>query len=261
MKIYAYNVPRYTHETLSKEFPHVVFLQNTNHLNDIIHPEDKVICMWDDTDTVSKIHAIDNEVFPSRNIINFSANREEMSRFVDHHSQFPVEREYVKLEGNFEVTVPRLLNSFNVVAKAGEEHRGQNKFLMYPGQTLTVKDSVIFEEFLDNAESFRVLLIGEEVFIIEYFDDPNRPKSLEQRWIKNINPILIENEDHDLFQKEIDDTIHLSKILGFDYIGVDYVKNADKTLCVEINTFPGVRLNERTRDAGLRYWRKKIKLM
>lgn len=255
MKIYAYNIPRYTHEELSKEYPNIVFIPNTDHLLDVLEKEDKVICMWDDVDTLKRIHEINNDVFPKREIIDFSANREQMSRFVDVHSKFPVEREYAKFEGTFQVTVPKLNNSLNVVVKVGEEHRGQDKYLMYPGQTLTVKDSVIFEEFLDNAKSFRVLIVGDEVFVIEYFDDPNRPKSMEQRWIKNINPILQENENHELFKEEIEDALHLSKMLGFDYVGVDYVKTSEKTLCVEINTFPGVRLNERTRKAGLVYWR------
>ena len=258
MKIYAYNIPRYTHEVLKKEHPTVEFIPNTDRLLHEIKKEDVFICMWDDKETLNRLNELNNKVFPSKEIIDFSSNREKMSKFVDEHSMFAMEREYVKCDGMFQVTVPKLNRSLNVVVKVGEEHRGQNKFLKYPGQQMTVKDSVIFEEFLDNAHSFRVLLIEEDVFIIEYFDDPNNPKSMEQRWIKNLNPLLEENENHALFKDAIEDTLKMADLLDYRYIGVDYVRNDEKTLCLEINTFPGVRLNERTREAGLHYWRKKI---
>lgn len=217
MNIYAYNIPRYTHEKLGDLFPSVRFIQDTGKLLETIQANDLFICMWDDKETLKRIEKLPNKLFPRKEVVDFSANREEMCRFVDNHSKFPVERQYAKYEGTFQTTVPRLENSLNVVVKAGEEHRGQDKYLMYPGQTLTVRDSVVFEEFLDNAESFRVLLIGTDVFIIEYSDDPEKPKSLEQRWIKNINPLLKENEDHDSFKEAIADTKHMAHILGYDY--------------------------------------------
>ena len=258
MKIYAYNIAQYMHEELKKKYPEIIFIKNTENLLEEIKAEDIFICMWDDKDTLNRIKQIENELFPRREIIQFSANREEMTRFVQEHSNFKAEREYVKFEGTFTTTVPKLNNSLNVVAKVGEEHRGQNKYLMYPGQKLTVNESVVFEEFLDNARSFRVLLIGTDVFIIDYFDDPKNPKPIEQRWIKNLNPILEENLHHEKYRDAIDDAKHLSKALAFDYLGVDYVQNEEKLVCLEANTFPGVRLNERTRRVALNYWIKKI---
>jgi glutathione synthase/RimK-type ligase-like ATP-grasp enzyme len=258
MKIYARNMPKHAFEELKKEFSHLTLLENEDRLLEIIKSEDKLIYFWDDKDMITRINQIDNVVFPTREMLDFSANREAMTKFVSEHSVFNAEREYIKFEGTFTVTVPKLNNSFNVVAKVGEEHQGQNKHLMYPGQQLMVRDSVIFEEFLDNAKSFRVLLVGDEVFVIEYFDDPNRPKTMKERWIKNLNAVLIENEDQGKFKKEIEDTLYLSEKLGFDYLGVDYIKNEEKTICLELNTFPGVKLNDRTKAAGLKYWRNVI---
>lgn len=261
MKLYAYNLPRFVCESLQEVYPNLHPITNTQHLSQRIQQEDALICMWDDKDTLKEIKNIDNTIFPQQNIIHFSSNREEMSRFVDQHSSFPLEREYVKFSGFFPVTVPKLENSLQVVAKVGESHRGQNKFLLYPGQTLTVQDSVIFEEFVEDAESFRVLLIGENAFVIEYHDNPDAPRNEEQSWIKNLNPLLEENENQIGYEKEIEDARHLAKILGYSYIGVDYVKNDTKTVCVEINPFPGVRLNERTKSSALKYWEEIIKKM
>lgn len=259
MTIYAYNLPQYTHEELSFLFPDLVFIRDTSQLKNMITKDDLFICMWDDVPTLQLLETLHNPIFPSKDVINFSANRELMSKFVNQHSMFPCERDYVSFKGTeFVVTIPKLNNSLKVVAKVGEGHRGQNKFCMYPGQELLVKDSVVFEEFIESAQSYRILLIGDDIFVIEYHDDPYRPKSFDQNWIKNINPILLENTNHSLFKKEIGDTLHMANILNYRYLGVDYVKNPEKTVCVEVNTFPGVRLNERTRNAALNYWKNQL---
>lgn len=259
MIIWAYNLPRYLSLELMTKFTNVRFVESSEGIFNHLKPEDKIICMWDDGPTLSKLRKTTNETYPSREMIEFAASREDMTKFVDEHSQFPAERSYFKFLGEeMELPAPRFQNSLKVVAKVGEEHRGQDKFLLYPGQKIYVKDSVVFEEFVENAHSFRVLIVGEEVFIIDYFDDPYMPKPDGQHWIKNINAVLEENLDHEKYAKAIEDTKNMVKVLGWDYAGVDYVMNEEKMVCLEFNTFPGIRLNERTREAGLKYWTKII---
>jgi hypothetical protein len=262
MNKWIYNVPKYLHPLLMDEFNDLHIISTIQNIQNEALPGDLLVCMWDDEPTLSQLTKLSTEVnvFPTRELIDFSANREKMTKFVQEHSKFTAEREYFKFTGEqIEITVPRLKNSLQVVAKVGEEHRGQDKFLLYPGQKLYVKNSVLFEEYVIDAVSFRVLLIGDHLFIIEYNNDPNQLKADNQTWIKNINAILIENEDHSSYEEVIEDTISLSKKLGYDYIGVDYVRNEQKTVCLELNIFPGIRLNDRTKAAGQAYWFNKIK--
>jgi D-alanine-D-alanine ligase-like ATP-grasp enzyme len=222
---------------------------------------DSFICFWNDEEALKAVSMLPPDVtlFPTRAMIDFAANREMMTRFVSQHSAFSANREYLSFPGETkQVIVPDLGDSSRVVCKVGEEHCGEDKFLLYPGQSLWAKDSVIFEEFLPDAHSFRVLIIGEQIFVIEYFDDPDFLKPDDKVWIKNISPLLVENEIHDNFTPYIEDAKNMANLLGYDYLGVDYVKTADRVICLEANTFPGVRLNERTQAAALSYWRDKI---
>lgn len=185
------------------------------------------------------------------------SSRITMTQFVDKHSHYPAERDYVRIKGSFVATVPRLKRSLQVVAKVGEAHQGQNKYLLYPGQVLHVRDSVIFEEFVPDAISIRVLIIGDKTYVLEYQDDPENPRPLGKEWIKNINPIikLVKNREAD--QSFIHDTLALSQILGYDYLGVDYVVSKDRSICLEVNPFPGISLEEIRREAQ-KYWLQKV---
>lgn len=255
-----YNVPKYVQEHLTLHFNEVQIMDKLYNINEPIKDEDKFICMWFDDPTIKFINKYTNSSFPEKQLLtNIFTNRERMTKIVDKHSVFGAERDYVQCYGNTRIMVPRLSNSLQVVVKVGEGHRGSNKYLLYPGQSLTVDDSVIFEEFVENAKSVRVLLIGDKAFIVEYFDDPEHLKSPEKEWIKNINTIIKVREDIKGFEHLVEDTKNISKAIDYDYLAVDYVYNEEKTVCLELNPFPGTTSDLRVHDCVKEYWYDKVK--
>lgn len=259
MKVWFYNIHKEVMTEVIKEFSNVLIIKSTLKILEYIKPNDKFICFWNDNDTLERLSKINNEVFPSKQIIfDFAKGREKMTRFVEKHSKFTTQREYFSFDGDFEITVPKLPGSLKVVVKVGKEHRGQDKFLLYPGQKVKVKDGAIFEEFVEDAESIRVLLIGDKQFIVEYHDDPEAPRRPENEWIKNINPIIKVRENNSGYEDLIEDTVNMSKIMGYDYLAVDYVRNKEKTVALELNIYPGLAGDERVINQAKKYWVNKI---
>ncbi|MNC13561.1 hypothetical protein D3C75_613130 [compost metagenome] len=259
MKVWFYNAHRAVLPELIAKFDNIVFLGKTHGLLKNIKEEDKFICFWNDEETLNVLKQLQNEVFPSKEIIfNFAEGREKMTRFVEQYSKFSIKRDYVNVVGTAEVMVPKLPNSLKVVAKVGGDHKGDNKFCLYPGQKLMVKDSVIFEEFIENGQSIRILLIGNKPYVVEYYDDPDNPRMPENDWIKNINPIIKVRKDVSGYEDLIEDTINMSKIMNYDYLAVDYVRNKDKTAALELNIYPGLTEDEEVRNEAKKYWINKV---
>lgn len=259
MRIWCYDLHRQVSVELIKEFNNISCIGSTSKLLNYIKPEDKFICFWNDEDTLNILKNINNTVFPSKKIIfDFADGREKMTRFVEKNSKFTSKRNYISFKDQMEIIVPKIENSLRVVAKVGKEHRGKDKFLLYPGQKLMVKDGAIFEEFIENADSIRILLIGDKTFVIEYHDDPESPRNPGEKWIKNINPVIKVRDSIQGFEDLVEDTLNMSKIIGYDYLAVDYVKNEEKTLALELNIYPGLANDERIIKTATKYWIDKI---
>ena len=181
-----------------------------------------------------------------------------MTRFVEYNSNFSTKRIYVDCKEEQEMIVPEICSARKIVAKIGIDHIGQNKFIVYPGQKIKVNDKVIFEEFVEDAESIRILLIGKTPFVIKYMDNPNINKEPDKKWIKNIDPIIKVEENIEGFEQFVNDTLNMSRMMGYDYLAVDYVQNKEKTICLELNIFPGLPDDEKIISESSKYWINKI---
>ncbi|MNN89173.1 hypothetical protein D3C81_2069500 [compost metagenome] len=80
----------------------------------------------------------------------------------------------------------------------------------------------------------------------------------ENDWIKNINPIIKVRKDVSGYEDLIEDTINMSKIMNYDYLAVDYVRNKDKTAALELNIYPGLTEDEEVRNEAKKYWINKV---
>lgn len=174
---------------------------------------------------------------------------------VDKMTKYPLERVFKEnQERKYEqIVVPKLESSDRVVVKVGNAHQGEGKYLKEPNTKLMMsKESVIFEQFVDNARSIRVLFIGDTLFIVEH-------KSRE--WIKNMNPEELTysyNARYQLGIHNIDeiigDALNLKKHFGMSYGGIDYVVSEDVTGLLEVNDMVGLPEVEEVREVAKDYW-------
>ncbi len=257
MKIYAYNLNRHIKDDLVYNIHNLELVRSLQSVNKDITVEDVVICMWYDNESLEVVKDREN-VFPSHNILNLSQSRINMTKILDKHSMFPAERFYIEDNILESVMVPRLESSLKVVAKVGDDHKGQNKYLLYPNQTITTKESIIFEEFIEDARSIRVLLIGDKAFVIEFHNDKDLLKDKSTEWIKNINCTTELINDTSAYKDLIRDTRQLSNVLDYDFLAIDYVVNKEKTVALEINPFPGITTYSDIHEVAYDYWFEKI---
>ena len=138
------------------------------------------------------------------------------------------------------------------VAKTGQSHQGQDKFLLDSSTELRNKladnDKYLTVENFYEGLSVRVLFIGSEVFGVQYHND--------QSWIKN-GPGC----DYDDWEPIPGIVEHASKVkdhFGLELAGVDYVVNETGYHFLEVNQYPGLNVNERSVEVAKAFLRTKL---
>lgn len=190
-------------------------------------------------------------------------NKIKQLQTLDAMTKYPLERIFVENHTYQTITTPTLSNSAKVVTKIGNDHQGINKFLYTPGKQFKTKESVIFEEFVDDARSLRVAIIGEDqtVFLIEHQNSEHALDNPKTAWIKNMHPIetvYSYEERYELNIPNIDDIIEDTRKIATKYkqsfLGVDYVIAPHKTGFLEANDMIGLPAEERIFETALQWF-------
>lgn len=122
---------------------------------------------------------------------------------------------------------------FPFVAKVGDCHRGQNKFLIDSKSTwddFVWNGTTIFEPFYEG-DSIRAFVIGDNIFGVKVDNDTS--------WIKNtsgaeISCVELSNDIKQHARK-------CMEVFGIDVGGIDYIVESNgKFHLLEVNQFPGL---------------------
>lgn len=200
-----------------------------------------------------RLHEEGYKLFPNPEFSIFIRNREEYLHEIDKLTKYPLKRLYFphfssdiysKVKGYFG-------EDTDVVFKVGNLHASEGKYLVTPTEPLPYlkydqrKLPVTVEEFVPNARSIRIGLIGdpsnfENYFIHEHINS--------KTWLKNFSPeeelVYSYNERYDLKIPEIDQLIEEVQNIALRYnanlLGVDWVISKDKIGLLELNDMIGL---------------------
>lgn len=151
-------------------------------------------------------------------------------------NQFEYENDYVPIDtgvGYVPANIKVKLGNNNRVIKQGNAHCGEGKFLA-SGEFESEKDSLV-ESFVEG-DSYRVLLILDKAWIIKYESDD---------WRKNVGGTQtvkeFKEQDFDFgINHIVNYSRQLSKKMGLDICGIDFVLNNNVARFLELNTYPGI---------------------
>lgn len=199
-------------------------------------------------------------LYPNPVFSNFLRNRSRYLEEVDTITNYALNR--IGFNAIYEVNkVPNISN--RVVMKIGDYHCGENKWLLGAGDKVPYikhklrQEPVLFEEFLSNARSIRIGIVGnpnkeESYFITEHTNSEYAKQNTHTSWIKNISPIettYLYHQKNNLLIPEIDNLINETREFAIRYntdlIGVDWVVSTDKIGLLELNDMIGIPDDER----------------
>lgn len=196
------------------------------------------------------------KVFPDGELSLWLGDKVTQMKYIDKITMFPLDRNYIVNESGDLIThkTPQVGNDSNVVVKIGNSHQGLNKYLKKENYIVRTRENVIFEEYLKDSRSIRILMIEDTTYIVEHKDDG---------WIKNTNPeeiVYSFDNRHDMEIANIDEIIQdartIQKDLNMDYCGLDYVVGKDKTGLLEINDMIGLPDDTNVYKDAKKYWLK-----
>lgn len=196
------------------------------------------------------------KILPDGELSLWLGNKVKQAKYIDTITQFPLERVYIEneMDSLSSYKTPSFGESLNTVVKIGNSHQGLNKYLKKENATIITKDNVIFEEFIEDARSIRILMIDNDVYITEH-------KAIG--WIKNDNPEEFTYTYSNRYEMNIDnidkiirDAQTIRKDLNMDYCGLDYVIGKNKTGLLEINDMIGLPDNDEVYKGAKSYWFK-----
>lgn len=196
------------------------------------------------------------KIFPDGELSLWLGDKIRQSKYIDTITKFPLDRIYIENESNAlnSYKTPALGENPLMVVKIGNSHQGLKKYLKEENSKVITKENVIFEEFVEDARSIRILMIENNVYIVEHEDIG---------WIKNANPqestytyadrykLNISNID-----KIIRDAKAIQADLKIDYCGLDYVVGKHKAGLLEINDMIGLPDNDEVYNNAKSYWLK-----
>lgn len=196
------------------------------------------------------------KILPDGELSLWLGNKIKQAQYIDTITKFPLERKYIESENNNlnSYKTPRVGKNLQIVVKIGNSHQGLNKYLKMENCKVITKESIIFEEYVENARSIRILMINNDVYIVEH-------EGID--WIKNTNPqeyTYNYSDRHKLNIKNIDEIIEDAKVIKEDlkmnYCGLDYVVGKNKTGLLEINDMIGLPDNDEVYNSAKSYWLK-----
>lgn len=199
-------------------------------------------------------------LYPNPVFSNFLRNRSRYLEEVDTITNYALNR--IGFNSIYEVNkVPNI--SDRVVMKIGDYHCGENKWLLGADDKVPYikhklrQEPVLFEEFVPNARSIRIGIVGdpnkeESYFITEHTNSEYAKQNAHTSWIKNISPIettYLYHEKENLRISEIDNLINETKKFATRYntdlIGVDWLVSENKIGLLELNDMIGIPDDER----------------
>lgn len=273
--IYSYGMENKIYIELLKKFNigEITKIAKLNKIEKLIKEGDSVILFnWGNgTRKFQEKYREDKriELFPPVETSLLLSDRLKSLKAIDKVTKFPIER--LLIEGDRitlkEYRAPKLKNGELVVTKIGNDHQGESKYLKNPGDIVKTKENVVFEEYVDNSRSIRIIIIKDSIFVVEHVNSDIAKQNPETKWIKNIAPIetsFTYNDRHKLRIKEIDNIIEdakeISRYLKIDFIGVDYViKNDSKIGFLEANDMIGLPDNKDIVNEAVKYFYNKYK--
>lgn len=276
--IYAYGLERELFMYLYKELPiyptnTIKNIKNNSKLRKLVKPNDLVLFWgWGEGDRKLQKDLIEMgiKLFPEGKTSIFLGDKINQLKLIDTITKFPLNRIMYKGDNKIlkEYLTPNINNN-KVVLKIGNAHQGENKYLKNENDLVRTKENIIFEEYLENARSIRILLItdkNEDIFIVDYIPKKYKQYSTENNWIGNIdcenivynyeNRYLINIDNIDAI---IEDALKIKKYLKLDYLGIDYVVNSHKTGILEVNDMIGLPDNEEVLCKAKKYFLNKCK--
>lgn len=199
-----------------------------------------------------KLHKEGYTLFPNPEFSSFIRDRESYLSEVDKLSYYPLKRVYLP---HFTNDLPTIINTHfgdaDVVLKVGNLHASEGKYLITANRQIPYfkydmkKQPITIEEFVPNARSIRIGLIGdalnyENYFITEHINS--------KTWLKNNAPeeenTYSYNERYKLGIEPIDDLIDEVRSIALLYnanlLGVDWVVSPEKAGLLELNDMIGL---------------------
>lgn len=273
--IYTYGMENKIYIELLKKFNigEITKIANLNKIEKLMKEGDSVILFnWGNgTRKFQAKYREDKriELFPPVETSLLLSDRVKSLKAIDKITNFPLERLFIDGDNVTlkEYLTPKLENSELVVTKIGNSHQGESKYLKKPGDIVRTKQNVVFEEYIDNSRSIRIIIIKDNVFVVEHVNSDIAKLNPETTWIKNIAPIetaFTYKDRHKLKIEEIDNIIEdakeISRYLKIDFIGVDYVvKNNSKIGLLEANDMIGLPDNKDIVNEAIKYFYDKYK--
>jgi len=182
-------------------------------------------------------------LFPSPKITHTLRNRAKQLRELDTITIFPLKRQYID-----EYTGIPIPNANLPIMKTGDNHQGigKYKFPAAPRKMLR-KESVVYEQFVENHRAIRILIIANDIFVIEHINDDT--------WIKNDNPDAEITYHWNTQKDEIIQRLPSAKELIFDaltlkthlrcpLLGIDYAVGDTMIGLLEANDMVGIPEND-----------------
>jgi len=182
-------------------------------------------------------------VFPSKDVTYKLRNRATQLQELDTITKFPLKREYIEAFTG----IPKPNRELPII-KTGDNHQGIGKYKFPDAPRKMLRhESVVYEEFVENHRGIRVLIIGDDTFLIEQVNPDT--------WIKNDRPVDEITYHWDTQIEEAlkwlpcaqeliwDAHILLDHIKG-SLIGIDYAVGSDKIGLLEANDMVGIPDNE-----------------
>lgn len=266
--IYIHGMERHIHMELLKklDFGEIKNIANLTKLEKMMKDDDIVILFnWGKGTRKFQEKYIKAKIkfFPPVNTSLLLANRLKAIKELDTITKYPLERVLIEGDGETlkEYSTPELKNSAAIVLKVGDDHQGDGKYLKSPGDIVRSKYNVVFEEYVDNSRSIRVIIIKDAIFLVEHRNSDAARVNSNTKWIKNINPIETSFNYEDRYQLGIDnidsiieDAINIVNHLKLDFTGIDYVVSDDKIGLLEANDMIGLPENEVIYNKAVEYF-------
>ena len=210
-------------------------------------------------------------LFPDPDFSSFIRDREIYLTEIDKVTEFPLKRLYFS---EFSASIDPQVKSYfgedaKVVYKVGNLHASEGKWLVSPSQPLPYlkydqrKMPITVEEFVPDARSIRIGLIGDPMdfnnyFIVEHINS--------KTWLKNNNPeeelVYSYDERYNLGISRIDELFDevksIARIFGANLLGVDWVVSDDKIGLLELNDMIGLPEGDFAKNLFLTNLRKEL---
>lgn len=244
--IWYYDLEPYTKNYLMTHLPHESFRSTHDpaSLNSKVVEGDFVIFFnYKHSKLYDSMVKRGAHVFPSKDITYKLRNRATQLKELDTITKFPLKREYIEAFTGIPKPNPDL-----PIMKTGDNHQGIGKYKFPDAPRKMLRhESVVYEEFVENHRGIRVLIIGDDTFLIEQVNPNN--------WIKNDHPIDEISYHWETQKEEILKWLPCAKELIYDatilqlhikgpLLGIDYAVGSDKIGLLEANDMVGIPDNE-----------------